>query len=190
MTNGHAVAMKENILYTVGHSSRSAGILCDLLSTAHVTTVADVRTVPRSSRFPWFDQGSLGKMLEEEGVDYVWVGRQLGGRRPSVPDSPHVALKPDMRGYADHMATEAFRRTIHGLCVMARERRLAILCAERRPENCHRSFLSDYFVHAEGFRVTHLIDVCIAEEHRVSPHLRWNAGIPVYDRWATGSLFS
>jgi len=154
-----------------------------------IAVVADVRSVPRSSRFPWFERSSMAKLLAEAGMEYVWLGRDLGGRRQNLPGSPHVAIQPGMQGYADHMATTVFKKAVRELCVTARERRVAILCAERRPENCHRSFLCDYIVYAEGLRVTHVIDAGMTEPHHLSPCLRWIGDIPVYDRLVTGLLF-
>ena len=163
--------------------------LCDLLRSVRVSLVADVRSLPRSARFPQHDQEALAEQLRLRGINYEWFGRELGGRRKSVPASAQVALPVEMRSYADHMATARFRHSVEDLLGLARKQAVVILCAERQPRYCHRSFLCDYIVTVSDLRVIHLLDADLTEEHEVSPLLRWVDQRPVYDRFVTGTLF-
>src|SRR5205807_2006460 len=67
-------------LLTIGHSNHPAERFLALLKDAGVTAVADVRSVPRSRRFPWFSGKVLAESLEREGIAYIPLGDELVGR--------------------------------------------------------------------------------------------------------------
>src|SRR5262245_41148064 len=72
-------------LLTIGHSNLPADRFVTLLRNAGVTTVADVRSVPFSRRFPWFSGKALAERLMREGIAYMPLGEGLGGRpRPEA----------------------------------------------------------------------------------------------------------
>src|SRR5262245_49162585 len=97
-------------IYTIGHSTRSLEELVALLRDNGVTRLADIRRYPGSRRFPHFSREALERSLPEHGIAYVHVP-ELGGRRKPAPDSPNTALRNEQfRAYADHMASEEFRR--------------------------------------------------------------------------------
>jgi len=175
-------------LYTVGHGDRSLGELVAVLTDAGVERVVDVRSYPSSRRHPQFCKTELGMGLREAGIGYLWAGEALGGLRKERGRSRHVALTgAGFRAYADHMATPSFRQAVDHLLAQARPARLALMCAERLPWECHRWFLADALV-AAGARVEHLIDTGRSEPHRLNPLARLEDGILVYDRGTTAEL--
>jgi uncharacterized protein (DUF488 family) len=186
--DGQGAAAAPPMLYTAGHSNRSAPELVALLRNAGVETLVDVRAVPRSRRNPQFDSEALRKALEPVGITYHWAGRQLGGRRPARAGSVHRALEEEgLRGYADYMDEPQFERAVAQLMSLARRAPTAILCAERDPMHCHRSLIADYLVLA-GVRVVHLIDVGEDHEHQLRPEARRESARLVYDRNTTAEL--
>lgn len=174
-------------LYTVGHSNRSLRELIDLLAAAGVQSLVDVRRVPRSGRHPQFNEEVLREGLGGAGIVYHWAGRQLGGRRESRPDSPHRALEEAFRGYAEYMETDAFQRAAAQLASLALRTRVAVLCAEREPDHCHRSLIADYLT-LGGAKVLHLVAPGETREHRLNPALRLESARPVYDRGVSRAL--
>ena len=175
-------------LFTVGHSNRSLRELLDLLTEAGVTTLVDVRAHPHSTRHPQFGSDVLRAGAEEAGMVYHWAGRQLGGRRPTAPNSPHVALDEDgLRGYADYMDSEPFHKAAAQLVQLAGRSATAVLCAERLPEHCHRALLADYLT-LQGVQVVHLVGPAESREHQLSPTLRRDSAAPIYDRNVSGHL--
>ena len=179
--------MTDCVIYTIGHSSRAVAELVELLEKHATTAVVDVRAQPHSSRYPQFSTDSLRHTLDLAGILYHWAGRQLGGRRASRAGSRHSALETELRGYADYMETDSFRRAATQLINMAHKAPTAILCAERLPEHCHRRLIADYLV-LQGLRVIHLIDPGEAREHVLSPEARRESAQLVYDRNATLEL--
>ena len=92
-----------------------------------------------------------------------------------------------MRGYADYMESDPFRRAAAQLVNMAAKAPTAILCAERLPEQCHRRLIADY-LSLQGVRVIHLIDLDDRREHVLSPEARRESAQLVYDRNTTVAL--
>lgn len=175
-------------LYTLGHSNRSAGELIRLLETAAIEILVDVRAAPYSRRYPQFAKDSLLSHLHGADIGYAWMGTEFGGRRPAAPASPNIALPDGLRGYADYMMSTEFHHAVIALMAMAQRESLAVMCAERQPEHCHRWLLADYLV-TQGARVVHLVTADEQREHVPSTAARNVDGHLIYDRQVTGGLF-
>lgn len=175
-------------LYTVGHSNRDLGELLHLLTEAGIRNLVDVRAWPVSRRHPQFVRESLQTALAERGIGYRWAGRELGGMRRPRPGSPHQALEePGFRGYADYMDTPVFGAAAERLLAEAAEAPTAILCAERRPEHCHRAFIADWLM-LRGVEITHLLEPGESTSHVLTRQARLESGRLVYDRDTSGVL--
>ncbi|MEX2205922.1 MAG: DUF488 domain-containing protein [Myxococcota bacterium] len=161
--------------FSVGHSKLTAAELIALLRAHGVGRVADVRRFPVSKRHPQHARPALEAALREAGIEYAFLGRELGGRlEPELPieRSENRALRePAFRAYADALASPAFESGFARLEELARERPLAFLCAERDWRQCHRRILSDALV-ARGWRVLHLVPARSPEAHALDPRAR------------------
>jgi uncharacterized protein (DUF488 family) len=168
-------------IHTIGHGKRPLGELQALLQQTAVTCLVDVRAFPGSRRHPQFGRGELDRTLPQAGIRYVWEGKALGGRRRPRADSPHIAMRNDsFRAYADHMESDEFAGGVDRLLELARENRIAIMCAERLPWQCHRYMISDFLV-ARGVEVLHVIDAAAPKPHRLRAEARVTKRGLVYD---------
>jgi uncharacterized protein (DUF488 family) len=131
-------------LYTLGHSTRSLEELIDILQSFGISHLVDVRTVPRSRRNPQFNRDSLPTSLAAVGVAYTHMPG-LGGLRKPRPNSPNTAWRnASFRGFADYMQTAEFEQALNELIdLAAREKAVAVMCAEAVPWRCHRSLIAD-----------------------------------------------
>ena len=145
-------------LWTIGHSTRSIEEFTQLLLANHIRLLVDLRSFPRSRRFPHFNQQFLAAALANLGVAYQHFP-ELGGRRKPRADSPHVVWRnPAFRGYADHMDSDEFRRGIGRLQELAcKYGNTAVMCAEAVWWRCHRRLIADYLT-CRGVQVFHIID--------------------------------
>ena len=98
-------------------------------------TVADVRSRPYSRFVPHFSKPRLARLLAEAGIGYLYLGAELGGKPLSGETS---ASDVD---YASRVRQPEFRAGVEQLLAAARERRVAMLCRERDPLDCHRLHL-------------------------------------------------
>lgn len=175
-------------VYTVGHSNLSMERLLSLLQQQSIDTVVDIRAYPYSKRNPQFAQENLRAEVETIGLSYHWAGRQLGGMRKSTGASRHIALQSDsFRAFADYMETAAFKTAIRQLINMADRSRVAVLCAERIAENCHRSLIADYLV-LNGINVMHITGPEQCAEHCLNEFARRESMELIYDRAVTSEL--
>jgi uncharacterized protein (DUF488 family) len=174
-------------LYTIGHSNRPLNELIAMLKEQGILCLVDVRSRPGSGRFPWFNKPALEQALEQAGIQYLWEGKDLGGKRlPSPADFHHRALERGFRAFASHLATPAFRAGVDRLLSHARTHRTAILCAEKDPRHCHRSLIADY-LSVRGYEVRHLLAPGEQRHHVLHPAL-WIEGQGLYYGRPAGTL--
>jgi len=148
-----------DLLFTLGHSTRSLAELVALLRQVDVAMVVDVRAFPRSRTTPQFNVDTLPDALAAERIDYRHL-RALGGRRhrpkgapPSLNTYWRVAA---FRSYADYAETDEFRAGLAALRVLVRDGRCGVMCAEALWWRCHRRIITDYML-ADGARVEHIM---------------------------------
>lgn len=137
---------------TIGHSTQSFTDFLQLLRDAQVTALCDVRSQPYSRHVPQFNRETLKENLGNEKIVYVYLGDELGGR-PSAPE-----LFSD--GFADYEKMARHESFAHGLDRViegARTYRIALMCAERDPLDCHRCLLVGRALKERGVTVRHII---------------------------------
>jgi uncharacterized protein (DUF488 family) len=141
---------------TIGHSTQSIEDFSDILRAHGVQLIVDIRTIPRSRRNPQFNEDTLAASLNESGIDYVRL-KELGGLRRSKKDSQNMGWRNEsFRGFADYMQTPEFEAGINELITLARDRTVAIMCAEALPWRCHRSLVADALL-VGGIQVQHIM---------------------------------
>lgn len=145
-------ALEEAEVLTVGHSMLPYERFLSLLRQANVTAVADVRSSPYSRQCPQFNRDELSEELMLDRISYVFLGKELGGR-PSegkyycegVADYEKMAEAPEFHKGID--------RIIEG----AKKFRIALMCSERDPLDCHRCLLVGRALVQRGIKVAHIL---------------------------------
>jgi len=166
-------------IWTVGHSTLAIEDFLGLLSAHAIAAVADVRRFPASRRHPQFERDRLAAALLHAGVQYASFP-DLGGRRTPRPDSVNTAWRnASFRGYADYMATPAFRDAAAKLVAQAAGMRTAIMCAEALWWRCHRALIAD-FLQVSGIQVLHIGSRGAVSAHRMTPPAHVVDGILSY----------
>ena len=143
------------VIYTVGHSTRSLAEHLELLGSAGISELVDVRSVPRSRRHPHFSGDALARDLPARGINYRHEPALGGFRRPRT-NSPNGGWQHQaFRGYADHMGSEEFQAALQRLAHRGRVHTSALMCAESNWRRCHRRLIADALL-VRGWRVLHL----------------------------------
>jgi uncharacterized protein (DUF488 family) len=169
-SSGAATADKSQppVVLTIGHSNRSLGDFLALLKAHGVSHLVDVRTVPRSRTNPQFNREILPQALRAVGIGYTHMAK-LGGLRRPKPDSPNTGWRnASFRGYADYMQTPEFGTAMEELTGMARNERVAVMCAEAVPWRCHRSLIADALL-VRGFQVEDILGLGRRQVHKITP---------------------
>ena len=154
------------MICTIGHSNHSIQVFVGLLRQHAVTAVADVRSIPYSRFNPQFRREKLQVALAEVGIQYVFLGEELGAR--SKDSSCYDAA--GRVSYAKLAKTELFRRGIHRLKMGMAEHRISLMCAEREPLECHRTLLVARELVREGVAVSHILGDGSLETHDQALH--------------------
>jgi uncharacterized protein (DUF488 family) len=155
------ILMNASMIYTIGHSKHPIERLTALLQQHGIEALADVRSTPYSRFNPQFNREKLQAALAGVGIRYVFLGEELGAR------SKDPACYEDGRvSYAKLAASELFRTGIDRLLTGMREHRIALMCAEREPLDCHRTILVARELEKSGVPVTHILHDGSLEPHR------------------------
>lgn len=156
------------IVLTIGHSTRPLDEFIALLKAHAVTLVIDVRTIPRSWHNPQFNEDSLPDSLKKAGIGYVHMAG-LGGLRHAKRDSLNTGWRnASFRGYADYMQTPEFEKQIEELIRLAKDHRIALMCAEAVPWRCHRSLIGDALT-VRGIRTEDIMSLKLCRLHTLTP---------------------
>jgi uncharacterized protein (DUF488 family) len=159
---------KVDIIYTIGHSTRTIEDFIKLIKTYEIEMVVDVRTIAGSSYNPQYNEEELGKSLHKNNISYLRL-EGLGGLRHTTKDSINTAWKNlSFRGYADYMQTPEFEESIKQLIKLAKEKQITIMCAEAVPWRCHRSLVGDALV-VRDIRVLDIISEKSSMLHKITP---------------------
>ena len=129
--------MSRSPVYTIGYGSRNLTDFIRVLQQQQIEFLIDVRSQPYSRHKPDFSKEPLKQFLAEEGIRYVFMGHQLGGR-PEDPDCYR-------EGILDYDLLEQMPFYKAGIArvqdAVGKGFRVALMCSEEKPEQCHRGKL-------------------------------------------------
>lgn len=145
--------------FTVGHSNRELGEFLACLEANGVTRLVDVRKLPGSARYPWFDANRLSAALAERGIEMLrWDA--LTGRRPVSREVPFDVnawwQNRSFHNYADHALSRGFADALSELRRICASYRTAVMCSEAVWWRCHRRIIADHLL-AAGEQVEHIL---------------------------------
>jgi len=125
-------------LFTIGYEQAKPDAVLNELKRAKVDLLVDTRAVAASRR-PGFSKRQLAASLDEEGIAYLHL-QKLG--TPS--EGREAARAGDMdtlwRIYDKHIKEAEPQEALTELVALIKSgKRVALLCYERDPKQCHRS---------------------------------------------------
>ena len=155
-------SIKNQTIYTIGHSTHEIENWISLLKRHRIDAVADVRSVPYSSRQPQFNRERLIDSLKKHGIKYVFLGRELGART----DDPECYEDGRVK-YRLLAETKLFKEGIERVRNGSRHKIIALMCAEKYPIDCHRTILVARELIRAGSDVAHILADGQIESHSV-----------------------
>jgi uncharacterized protein (DUF488 family) len=147
-------------VFTIGHSNLEIGRFVALLKQHGIQAIADVRSSPYSQYHPQFNRELLQKSFQEHGIACVFLGQELGARR-----SERECYREGRADYGLISQTPAFKRGIERVTQGAAKMRLALMCAEKDPIDCHRCILVTPHLRQQGLQVVHILCDGSLENH-------------------------
>jgi len=129
-------------IYTLGTNRRNEEDFIEILFAYQIQNLIDVRRFPKS-KIPIFIRETLEPLLHREGIEYYFLGAELGGFRKG--------------GYIAYTLSDEFIKGVILLESIALKKTSVIICAERFPWKCHRKWIARE-LHKRGWEVEHIID--------------------------------
>jgi len=151
---------QRNPVYTIGHSTHTIDAFVELLRKHDVTAVADVRSTPFSRFNPQFNKDALQGTLAAQAIKYVFLGRELGARSDDRGCYENGRVQ-----YARLALATSFRAGLDRVMEGASEYRIALMCAEKDPLECHRTLLVARALVAHGVEIAHILADGTLEPH-------------------------
>lgn len=168
-------------VFTIGHSNHALEAFIGLLQRHGVTAIADVRSDPFSRYNPQFNQKALERSLGEHGIDYVFLGKELGARS----DDPSCYIDGQVQ-FSRLAHSAAFESGIERILQGAERYLIALMCAEKEPLECHRTLLVSRALVERGVEVFHILADGSLESHEQSlERLLDLTGLPHADLFRT-----
>ncbi|MEG4575338.1 DUF488 domain-containing protein [Microcoleus sp. N3A4] len=149
-------------LFTIGHSNLSIEAFVLLLQQHGITAVADVRSHPFSRYLPHFNKSEITASLSRVGIQYVFLGKELGARPEDLScyDYSGKAL------YDRIAATPLFSAGIQRLLKGAANYKISLMCAEKDPITCHRTILVCHKLKEFNLKINHILSDGNLESHQ------------------------
>lgn len=139
-------------IFSIGHSNHPIEAFLDLLRLYRIAVLVDVRSAPYSRYVPHFNPENLKATLKEQGFQYLYMGKELGGR----PEGAEF-YDADGRVYYDRLAeAPLFLGGLERLITGGGRYRVAMMCSEEDPTHCHRRLLIGRVLTARGVPFTHI----------------------------------
>jgi len=139
--------------FTIGYGNYPIDLFITFLQNIGIDTIIDVRSSPYSRFNPHFNRENLEKSLIKNNVDYRYMGDQIGGRY----SNPNLLFPDSTVNYRKVQDTEKFQEGINEvLLIISSGKKIALMCAEKEPERCHRFALISPVLQAKGISVIHI----------------------------------
>ncbi len=147
-------------IFTIGHSTHTVSRFIELLVTHQIDVLVDVRSAPYSRFTSQFNHEILEHDLRKAGLRYLFLGRELGARSEDRSCYANGRVQ-----YARLAQTPLFQSGIDRVIEGSKRYRIALMCAEKEPLECHRALLvapalsarnlSIFHIHADGRLESH-----------------------------------
>jgi uncharacterized protein (DUF488 family) len=148
------LGMINSTIYSIGHGNKDIKDFIAELKSFDIQFLLDIRSKPYSKWNPQYNQAALESELKNNEITYVFVGDTLGG----LPDD-RTCYDIDGKVVYDLIKEKDFFKKGLERLTTANEKRikLAIMCSESNPEECHRSKLIGQELLKKNISVNHVI---------------------------------
>jgi uncharacterized protein (DUF488 family) len=140
------------LVFTIGHSNHSAKKFAGLLKEYGIEILVDTRSRPYSRHAPHFNAKDIEATLSSDGIGYLFLGRELGGR-------PEGEEFYDAKGRVHYALVERSQLFLDGIVWLEKEiqdHKVALLCSEEDPAGCHRRLLIGRVLSERRIAVWHI----------------------------------
>ena len=143
-----------NAIYTIGYSGFEVEGFVKTLLNCKVSCLVDVRSLPQSAYFKDFNRENISRRLNRNGILYRNYAREFGARQ-----SDENFCTNGIVDFAKFSLSQQFLEGVSKIeAGMSLGYTFAFMCAEKRPETCHRCILVAREFYRRGYEIRHLLD--------------------------------
>lgn len=143
-----------NDLYTIGHSLHPVKKFLELLKQHDINFVIDVRSTPYSKYASMYDRENISNELKNASISYAFMGKYFGARQ----DDMSLYTKD---GYLDFQKVtnwDVFGKGMENVIRGMETNKIALMCLEKKPIDCHRAILVANAFYCKGYSVKHILE--------------------------------
>ncbi len=149
-----------NKLFTIGYASFSIKDFVSTLQQHKINALVDVRSAPYSKYKPEFKKDSLNKFLVDNNISYIFLGKYVGAR----VEDPTCYIDGKLN-YGLLKKTKNYQTGTNRILNGMKDYRIALMCAEKDPVNCHRTFLVCRTLRSYPIKILHILEDGSLEDH-------------------------
>ena len=139
--------------FTIGYGNYPIEQFITVLQKISIDVIIDVRSSPYSRFNPHFNRENFEKSLHRSDIGYRYIGDRIGGRYVD----PGLLCPDGTVNYRKVQDTEKFQEGITDLLsIISSGKTVALMCAEKEPERCHRFALISPVLQGKGISVIHI----------------------------------
>ncbi|MDO8874288.1 MAG: DUF488 domain-containing protein [Methanoregula sp.] len=139
--------------FTIGYGNYPIDLFITYLQNVSIDIIIDVRSSPYSRFNLHFNRENLENSLHWRDIGYRYMGDRIGGRYLD----PGLLFPDGTVNYRKVQDTEKFQEGITDLLsIISSGKTVALMCAEKEPERCHRFALISPVLQAKGISVIHI----------------------------------
>jgi uncharacterized protein (DUF488 family) len=174
-------------IYTIGHSSYTQEQFLELLLQYQINCIVDVRSIPYSKYASQFNKEEIKRFLKNRSIYYVFMGKELGARR----EDRNLYTN---EGYLDFEKTSKTLSFLNGIerieTGIEKGYRIAIMCKEKDPIDCHRNILVARKLYIQGYKVLNILESGLLESQEDLEIRLLNIYFPERDQLSISDIYS
>ena len=142
-------------IFTIGHSNQSIDSYLSILELNKINCIVDIRSRPYSKYVNQFNKENLEKFLRNKHIKYIFMGKELGAKR----NEKILYAKEGYLDFDKFSNTQIFISGIQRIKIgIEKGYRIAIMCTEKEPLDCHRTLLIARILYKEGYEVLNILE--------------------------------
>jgi uncharacterized protein (DUF488 family) len=144
--------LEKQTIFTIGHSNLDLEAFIKLLKANEINVLVDIRSNPYSRFASQFNKDDIQKAIPASDIIYLYLGKELGGK----PEGSEFYNSEGYVLYSKIADSPLFAEGIERLIKGIKTYRVAIMCSEENPINCHRRLLVGKVLTDHGVNILHI----------------------------------
>ncbi len=153
--------IKLSKIYTIGHSQHKIEHFLQLLKMHNINYVIDVRSTPYSKYAQTYDRENITRELKNHNINYAFMGKYFGARQ----DNKELYTKEGYLDFEKFSESYLFNTGLQNVIKGTENNKIALMCLEKKPIDCHRAILVANAFYKAGCEVGHILEDGRLESH-------------------------